>query len=99
MCCTMVSSFSSHFPSSPPTFSPHYPICFPGSQTSSAANSFPLHLVRSQKINSQSLEDTFRTFRKNTLWKNTLKNKYFFGNTLLEIQIVDENFLSTISEQ
>ena len=44
------------------------------------------------------------TFRKNTLWintlwKNTLKNKYTFGNTLLEIQIVDENFLSTITEQ
>ena len=34
----------------------------------------------------------------NTLWKNTLKNKYTFGNTLLEIQIVDENFLSTITE-
>ena len=28
----------------------------------------------------------------NTLWKNTLKNKYTFGNTILEIQIVDENF-------
>ena len=35
----------------------------------------------------------------NTLWKNTLKNKYTFENTLLKIQIVDEILLSTITEQ
>ena len=50
------------------------------------------------QINSQSLEDTQVGYisQKYTLDKYTLekklKNKYTFGNTLLEIQIVDEIF-------
>ena len=40
-----------------------------------------------------------KTHLGHTLWKDTLKNEYTFGNTILERQIVDENFLSTITEQ